>query len=319
MSGKCESCGLPVVAVCNRAGVVESHREGGLDCVRTQLAQARENGERALDERDIARRDLGYMAQERDQARERAVSAEEAYLKQGFRLDTEKARADLGEADNESLYRILNQIDELLKFKALQLHSSEIQQDAPAFTTIPGQNGGAISNKQETVEAENQILHVDLAAMTRTAANQGERADKAEAILRAALFCEAHEPIPAQPETGCPMCEAVHQADLREKAEAENRKLRESNEHWGKSPRIWHRCKNGHICTYEAVLCSRDRHGEGEDFDALVEFRALEAKVKRLREALQLILPLAKGYAAAHPVGSNQKYIEEAETLAGAE
>ena len=38
MSGKCESCGLPVVAVCNRAGVVESHREGGLDCVRAQLA-----------------------------------------------------------------------------------------------------------------------------------------------------------------------------------------------------------------------------------------------------------------------------------------
>ena len=150
--------------------------------------------------------------------------------------------------------------------------------------------------------------------------------------MKAARFCEAHEPIPAQPETGCPMCEAVHQADLyrramlalesltpsgseyvgdhercvahvreqqthltdllkktiraKREAEAENKKLRESNEHWGKSPRIWHRCKNGHICTYEAVLCSRDRYGEGKDFDALVEFRALEAKVKRLRECM---------------------------------
>jgi len=79
-----------------------------------------------------------------------------------------------------------------------------------------------------------------------------------------------------------------HKAE-RDTAEAENKKLRESNEHWGKSPRIWHRCKNGHICTYEAVLCSRDRYGEGKDFDALVEFRALEARAERLREALERI------------------------------
>jgi len=45
----------------------------------------------------------------------------------------------------------------------------------------------------------------------------------------------------------------------------------------------------------------------------------LRAEVERLREALQLILPMAKGYARAHPVGSNQKYIEEAEALAASE
>ena len=39
-----------------------------------------------------------------------------------------------------------------------------------------------------------------------------------------------------------------------------------------------------------------------------------------LLEALALVLPLAKGYAAAHQVGSNQRYIEIAdETLAAAE
>lgn len=31
-----------------------------------------------------------------------------------------------------------------------------------------------------------------------------------------------------------------------------------------------------------------------------------------LREALELILPLAIGYAAEHPVGSNQAYVEQA-------
>jgi len=38
-----------------------------------------------------------------------------------------------------------------------------------------------------------------------------------------------------------------------------------------------------------------------------------------MREALQLILPMARGYALAHPVGSNQKYVEEAEALAAKE
>jgi len=60
------------------------------------------------------------------------------------------------------------------------------------------------------------------------------RAEKAEAILRAANFCEAHEPIPAQPEIGCPACEAVHQADLRAKAEAEAQAARERKARRGK-------------------------------------------------------------------------------------
>jgi len=33
----------------------------------------------------------------------------------------------------------------------------------------------------------------------------------------------------------------------------------------------------------------------------------------RLADTLALILPMAKGYAAEHPVGSNQKYVELAE------
>ena len=39
------------------------------------------------------------------------------------------------------------------------------------------------------------------------------------------------------------------------------------------------------------------------------------AECERLRNALALILPMAKGYAHAHPVGSNLKYIKTAELL----
>ena len=53
------------------------------------------------------------------------------------------------------------------------------------------------------------------------------RADSAEAILRAANFCEAHEPDPGEPEKVCMACEAVHENDLRVKAEAEAKRLRE--------------------------------------------------------------------------------------------
>ncbi len=42
--------------------------------------------------------------------------------------------------------------------------------------------------------------------------------------------------------------------------------------------------------------------------------QALLAERDALREALMLTLPLAKGYAAANPVGSNAQYIEQAET-----
>ena len=38
----------------------------------------------------------------------------------------------------------------------------------------------------------------------------------------------------------------------------------------------------------------------------------LQAENERYRELLQLVLPLAKGYAAEHPVGSNQEYVEQA-------
>ncbi len=44
----------------------------------------------------------------------------------------------------------------------------------------------------------------------------------------------------------------------------------------------------------------------------------LEARARRLEETLQLILPLAKGYAHANPVGSNQEYVNEADALISA-
>ena len=42
-----------------------------------------------------------------------------------------------------------------------------------------------------------------------------------------------------------------------------------------------------------------------------------QAKIERLRKVVELILPLAKGYAFIHDVGSNSKYVQVAEqTLA---
>jgi hypothetical protein len=40
-----------------------------------------------------------------------------------------------------------------------------------------------------------------------------------------------------------------------------------------------------------------------------------EEECDRLAEALRLILPLAKGYAAANDVGSNQEYVRAAEAV----
>ena len=38
-------------------------------------------------------------------------------------------------------------------------------------------------------------------------------------------------------------------------------------------------------------------------------------RLAKLEDALLLILPLAKGYAAEHPVGSNQVYVDQAEKV----
>lgn len=43
------------------------------------------------------------------------------------------------------------------------------------------------------------------------------------------------------------------------------------------------------------------------------------AGMAELRDAITLILPLAKGYAAAHPVGSNQSYVDYVEALIAAQ
>lgn len=39
----------------------------------------------------------------------------------------------------------------------------------------------------------------------------------------------------------------------------------------------------------------------------------LQSQLKRYRDLLELILPMAKGYANAHDVGNNQKFIKEVE------
>jgi hypothetical protein len=41
----------------------------------------------------------------------------------------------------------------------------------------------------------------------------------------------------------------------------------------------------------------------------------LEKEVERYHDALALVLPMAKGYAHQHPVGSNQKYCDIATAL----
>jgi len=59
-----------------------------------------------------------------------------------------------------------------------------------------------------------------------------------------------------------------------DKAEVEVKRLQESNEHW----------QQGVVHDNPAVVCSRCRPGEGQDFDAFVKYRRMEVEVKRLRE-----------------------------------
>ena len=47
----------------------------------------------------------------------------------------------------------------------------------------------------------------------------------------------------------------------------------------------------------------------------LIHIRELQKSKSEALEALDLILPLAKGYVANNPVGSNQKYIRIAEAV----
>ena len=65
---------------------------------------------------------------------------------------------------------------------------------------------------------------------------------------------------------------------------------------------------------------SSDREGlgprlyeEAPVLEALDISHRLAAACATYRAALELILPLAKGYAADHPVGSNAEYVKEAE------
>jgi len=55
---------------------------------------------------------------------------------------------------------------------------------------------------------------------------------------------------------------------------------------------------------------------QAERFNHKKDNEFLLAEVERLRDVLQLILLLARGYAQAHPVGSNQQYVEQAAVAA---
>ena len=44
-------------------------------------------------------------------------------------------------------------------------------------------------------------------------------------------------------------------------------------------------------------------------------YEKVGARTEELVRGLELILPLAKGYAAAHPAGSNRRYVRIAESL----
>lgn len=51
----------------------------------------------------------------------------------------------------------------------------------------------------------------------------------------------------------------------------------------------------------------------GSPYNIAGRLSALTVKNAKLREALDVVLPMAKGYAAEHPVGSNQSYISHAQ------
>lgn len=67
-----------------------------------------------------------------------------------------------------------------------------------------------------------------------------------------------------------------------------------------------------HPKAIRTLLAERDAliHDNAEYVGAA---NALATENERLREALRLTLPMAKGYATVNPVGSNQQCIEQAE------
>ena len=70
--------------------------------------------------------------------------------------------------------------------------------------------------------------------------------------------------------------------------------------------------------TLYRTACSIEKEQGGHNrsdllFASAALIRQQDAVIGELAQALWLILPLAKGYAAQHEVGSNQAYIENAE------
>ena len=63
--------------------------------------------------------------------------------------------------------------------------------------------------------------------------------------------------------------------------------------------------------TFRLKRASEDELGLATVAEA--DLRALLASHDRLRIALGIVLPMAKGYAAEHPVGSNAEYVLQAD------
>ena len=78
----------------------------------------------------------------------------------------------------------------------------------------------------------------------------------------------------------------------------------------GQYPRIWNEGWSASTAQYDFSPASID------EVRALADPTPMGGEVEALREAINLILPLAKGYVAKNNVGSNQSYIEHAEALA---
>ena len=68
----------------------------------------------------------------------------------------------------------------------------------------------------------------------------------------------------------------------------------------------------------ERVQDAEDPEEHLADLEHLLNASDAGAKVRRVVEAARLILPLAKGYVAEHPVGSNAEYVTEAEKAVAA-
>ena len=63
---------------------------------------------------------------------------------------------------------------------------------------------------------------------------------------------------------------------------------------------------------FNTAIKSRD---EWYEINLYPGYEKAGVRIEELRRGLELVLPLVKGYVAAHRVGSNAQYVEKAEIL----